>query len=123
MTGTPAIGPPLLWLSVTHPGARHAGNQVYSGGLLDALAAEGQTVTLLTQDDGPSIPGVTVDAVPPPRFRPRVLGLGSRWPASVWQLAHPRMRARLRDLLTATAWRAVVIDQAACGWARFPASS
>lgn len=108
---------PLLWLSVTHPGLRHAGNQVYSGGMLDALGATGQAITLLTQDDGPPIPGVAVVAAPPPRFRPRVLGLGSRWPASVWQLAHPRMRRRFREQLAAADWRAVVIDQAASGWA------
>lgn len=107
---------PLLWLSVTHPGLRHAGNQVYSGGMLDALGATGQAITLLTQDDGPPIPGVAVVAVPPQRFRPRVLGLGSRWPASVWQLAHPRMRQRFRDQLATADWRAVVIDQAASGW-------
>jgi len=114
---SPAIHRPLLWLTVSHPGARHAGNQVYSGGLLDALGALGQAVTLLTRDDGPPIAGLRVEAVPPPHFRPRALGLASAWPASVWQAAHPRLRHRLHALLRAEDWRAVVIDQAACGWA------
>ncbi|MCA8929884.1 MAG: glycosyltransferase [Alphaproteobacteria bacterium] len=107
---------PLLWLTVTHPGERHAGNQVYSGGLLDALGGLGQAVTLLTRNDGPPIAGVTVEAVPPPAFRPRALGFAGRWPASVWQAAHPRLRQRFRALLAARDWQAVVVDQAACGW-------
>ncbi len=117
MTGSPAITRPLLWLSVTHPGRRHAGNQVYSGGLLDALGTAGQPVTLLTQNDGPAISGTTVEVVPLPRLRHRVLGIGSQWPASVWQLAHPGITTRLQTLLYTQTWRALVIDQAACGWA------
>ena len=58
---TPTIAKPLLWLAVTHPGLRHAGNQVYSGGLLDALAQRGQALTLLTQDDGPAVSRITVE--------------------------------------------------------------
>lgn len=108
---------PLLWLSVTHPGRRHAGNQVYTGGLLDALGAAGQQVTLLTQDDGPPIAGVTVERVALPRLRHRVLGIASRLPASAWQLGHPAMARRLQALLGKRDWGAVVIDQAACGWA------
>jgi polysaccharide biosynthesis protein PslH len=114
---SPSEPKPLLWVSVTHPGSRHAGNQVYSGGLLDALTARSQPVTLLTRNDGPSIPGLTVVAVPPNRFRPRVSGLASRWPASVWQAAGPNLQRNLRALLGQQAWRAVVIDQAASGWA------
>lgn len=117
MTGSPAIAPPLLWLTVTHPGQRHAGNQVYSGGLLDSLGALGQPITLLTTDDGPPIAGVRVIAAAPPAFRPRLPGLLSRWPASVWQLAHPALRRAFRRLLAERSWRAVVVDQAACGWA------
>lgn len=116
-SGSPSEPKPLLWVSVTHPGARHAGNQVYSGGLLDALAAAGQSITLLTQNDGPRIPGLTVVAVPPSQFRPRPLGLASRWPASVWQAACPVRQSRFRSLLGQQAWRAVVLDQAASGWA------
>ncbi len=114
---TPTIAKPLLWLAVTHPGLRHAGNQVYSGGLLDALAQRGQAITLLTQDDGPAVSRITVETAALPAFRPRAAGIGSRWPASVWQLAHPKMRRRLHRLLDRQSWRAVVIDQAACGWA------
>ncbi|MGY9054483.1 MAG: hypothetical protein ACKVGZ_02560 [Alphaproteobacteria bacterium] len=107
---------PILWLSMANPGARMAGSSTYSGGLMTAAAEASLSITLASFGDGPPLPRIAMEPLPQAN-RLRALSLASSLPASVWALAAPAARRRLRAILANRPWAAVVIDHAAMAWA------
>jgi polysaccharide biosynthesis protein PslH len=115
-----------LWLTLADPEPRHNGQFVYSGGLIDALAAAGADVAVLGLARGARTPrngtleGRTRWILAP--HRPR-----SRWASLASSLPHIADRCRTQDmsrllerLLEAFRWDSIVFDGISVAWALKP---
>lgn len=110
----------ILWITRQDTRPLDSGELIYSGGLLDALAATGEfAITVLAHEakkpvaGGPPVRWEWTGTIPTGRWK----AMFSRWPADAWRLGNPRARAALRRLLGGQTWDHVIIDQAACAWA------
>lgn len=115
-----------LWVTLADPEPRHNGQFVYSGGLIDALAAAGAEVDVLglarsdaatreLRDDGRIRWWLA-------RHRPR-----SHWASLASSLPHiadrchtREMSRMLRELLGQDGWSSIVFDGLSVGWAVAP---
>lgn len=112
-----------LWLTYTDPEPRHNGQLLYSGGLIDAAAANGARIDVL----GLARPGSAVVR----RNGPETVNwqLSHQKARKPWQsllspLPHmadrswtPELRRMLDERLSAGGWDAIVFDSIAAGWA------
>jgi len=115
-----------LWVTLADPEPRHNGQFVYSGGLIDALAAAGAEVEVLglarSDEDACTHRGDGRIRWWLARHQPR-----SHWASLVSVLpniAHrchtPDMVRMLRDLVSRDCWSGVVFDGLSVGWAVAP---
>jgi len=114
-----------LWLSWLDPSPLRDGQQIYSLGLLRALAAAGARIDVLCLANpdaagaAPAVPGVRwwrVEETP----RPAWSGLISTLPNVAHRAGTPGMRRRFQQLLEAESWDAVIVDGFYGGWALRP---
>lgn len=112
-----------LWLTWTDPQPEHDGQRIYSGRLIDAVAAAGATIDVLCFASGksPRQYGTTEGRVrwwPAPRaLPPRWKSLFSPLPNIAYRFGVPTMRRALRDWASRKRWDAVVLDGLYAGWA------
>lgn len=112
--------PRLLWITRQDTRPLDSGELIYSGGLLESLAATRQfEISVLAHDakksvaEGPDVRWKLTGAIPNTRWK----AMFTRWPTDAWRLGNQRSRAALRELLGEGHWDWVIIDQAACAWA------
>lgn len=110
----------ILWITRQDTRPLDSGELIYSGGLLESLAATGEfSITVLAHEakksvsGGPLVRWELTGPIPTGRWK----AMFSRWPADAWRLGNPRSRSALRGLLSEGIWDWVIIDQAACAWA------
>jgi len=115
-----------LWLTLADPEPRHNGQYVYSGGLIDSVAAAGGEVEVLglRRPESPRCNGSRGEHVvwwlPGEALNP----LQSRWGSLASTLPHIAYRCRtanmqrvLDDLLRREGWDGIVFDGISVGWA------
>jgi glycosyltransferase involved in cell wall biosynthesis len=108
-----------LWLTLADPEPRANGQYIYSGGLIDALAAAGATLTVAalaretaTRTATPKI----VWRLAQQTSQASVGMLLSSWPQVSSRSRSPGLRRTLAACL-AESWDAIVFDSIAIGWA------
>ena len=115
-----------LWLTLADPEPRHNGQYVYSGGLIDSVAATGSEVEVLglrRPESGRSngargehvvwwLPGEPLDAQ-----HSRWGSLASRLPHIAYRCHTAAMRHKLDGLLQRGGWDGIVFDGISVGWA------
>lgn len=118
----------VLWLAHTAPGPRLSGRDVYSGGLVNAVASAGAAVTFIGLSN-PDETGSGESSVAEPEAstvnwkiieaaeRGTVAALASRLPLVAARASPPAVVAALRAALREQAYDAVVFDNYASGWA------
>lgn len=115
-----------LWLTLADPEPRHNGQFVYSGGLIDSVAATGNEIEVLglSRPGSPRCNGSRGEHVvwwlPGVALNPRQ----SRWGSLMSTLPHIAYRCRtagmcrvLDDLLRREGWDGIVFDGISVGWA------
>src|SRR5690242_1276598 len=130
-TPSEARHPPMrcLWLTLADPEPRHNGQYVYSGGLIDSVAAAGSEIEVLglRRPDSPRSNGARDEHVvwwlPGEPLDP----LQSRWGSLASLLPHIAYRCRTADmqrvlhqLLERGGWDGIVFDGISVGWALAP---
>ena len=115
-----------LWLTLADPEPQHNGQYVYSGGLIDSVAATGSEIEVLglRRPESPRCNG-TRDAhimwwLPSAPFDPtqsRWGSLASRLPHIAYRGRTTEMRRTLRELLDKGGWDGIVFDGISVGWA------
>ena len=118
-----------LWLTLADPEPRHNGQYVYSGGLIDSVAATGSEIEVLglRRPDSPRSNGARDEHVvwwlPGEPLDP----LQSRWGSLASLLPHTAYRCRtgamqrvLQQLLERGGWDGIVFDGISVGWALAP---
>jgi glycosyltransferase involved in cell wall biosynthesis len=111
-----------LWVTLADPEPRHNGQFVYSGGLIDALAAAGAHVEVLglARDNGAAegrSDGKVRWWLAPHRPRSNWASLMSTLP-NISDRCHTRdMTRMLGDLLRREEWSSIVFDGLSAGWA------
>ncbi len=118
-----------LWLTLADPEPRHNGQYVYSGGLIDSVAATGSEIEVLglRRPDSPRSNGARDEHVvwwlPGEPLDP----LQSRWGSLASLLPHTAYRCRtaamqrvLHQLLERGGWDGIVFDGISVGWALAP---
>jgi glycosyltransferase involved in cell wall biosynthesis len=118
-----------LWLTLADPEPRHNGQYVYSGGLIDSVAATGGEIEVLglRRPDSPRSNGARDEHVvwwlPGEPLDP----LQSRWGSLASLLPHTAYRCRTADmqrvlhqLLERGGWDGIVFDGISVGWALAP---
>jgi glycosyltransferase involved in cell wall biosynthesis len=118
-----------LWLTLADPEPRHNGQYVYSGGLIDSVAAAGSEIEVLglRRPDSPRSNGARDEHVvwwlPGEPLDP----LQSRWGSLASLLPHIAYRCRTADmqrvlhqLLERGGWDGIVFDGISVGWALAP---
>jgi glycosyltransferase involved in cell wall biosynthesis len=118
-----------LWLTLADPEPRHNGQYVYSGGLIDSVAATGSEIEVLglRRPDSPRSNGDRDEHVvwwlPGEPLDP----LQSRWGSLASLLPHTAYRCRTADmqrvlhqLLERGGWDGIVFDGISVGWALAP---
>ncbi len=115
-----------LWLTLADPEPRHNGQYVYSGGLIDSVAATGSEIEVLglrrqesarsngTRDEHVVwwLPG---DALSP--LHSQWASLASSLPHIAYRCRTAAMRRVLHDLLARGGWDGIVFDGISVGWA------
>lgn len=120
--------PRVLWLAHTAPGPRLSGRDVYSGGLLTALADTGAAVTFvgLRHPDGPGSGTGRLGEPARPCIDWRIVeaaergtvpALASRLPLVAARASPPAIVSALQGALREKRYDAVVFDNYAAGWA------
>lgn len=124
-----------LWLTLADPEPRHNGQYVYSGGLIDSVAATGSEIAVLglRRPDSPPrhngtangnghdahvewcLPGEPLDPL-----HSRWGSLASTLPHIAYRCRTAAMRHGLRELLVQGGWNAIVFDGISVGWALSP---
>jgi glycosyltransferase involved in cell wall biosynthesis len=118
-----------LWLTLADPEPRHNGQYVYSGGLIDSVAATGSEVEVLgmrrresppRRNDGDQtvvwwLPGDPLD-----QMQSRWGSLASTLPHTAYRCRTPPIRRKLHQLLERGGWDAIVFDGISVGWALGP---
>lgn len=113
----------ILWLTLRVPYPAHSGELLYTRGLTESLAGTGAQVHVLaaagTLPERKTFPegGQLSWEASGASWRPRWQGLVHRLPSGAHRLATPELQDRLRQRLRRERWDALVIDQAALGWA------
>lgn len=115
-----------LWLTLADPEPQHNGQYVYSGGLIDSVAATGSEIEVLglRRPESQRCNGARDEHVvwwlPSKALEP----LQSRWGSLVSRLPHiayrgctGQMRNVLRELLDRGGWDGIVFDGISVGWA------
>lgn len=112
-----------LWLTWIDPAPEHDGQRIYSGRLIDAVAAAGGKIDVLcfANKDSPRRPGIAegnvrwwpVAGVPRSSFK----SIFSPLPNIACRCDTARMRRGLRALATQGRWDIVVLDGLYAGWA------
>jgi glycosyltransferase involved in cell wall biosynthesis len=118
------MSPSILWLSRTIPLPQNAGDRIYTGHLVEALARAGGKVTYLglANPDEPMGPlsqlskDVEWHQVPGPPNSIRQAAL-SKLPLVSARFATPAFRASVRRMLSSRSYDAIVLDQYAMAWA------
>ena len=112
-----------LWLTLADPEPRLNGQFVYSGGLIDAVAANGGELEVLGlgRPESGKTDGSRGDHVvwwlPTDRQRSHWGSLVSRLPHITYRCFTAGMRRRLDELLAEDCWDAIVFDSLSVGWA------
>ena len=115
-----------LWLTLADPEPRYNGQYVYSGGLIDSVAATGSEIEVLglrrpesrrsngTRDEHVVwwLPGDPLDPL-----HSQWASLASWLPHIAYRCRTPAMRRVLRDLLARDGWDGIVFDGISVGWA------
>jgi polysaccharide biosynthesis protein PslH len=115
----------MLWLTLADPDPPTNGQFIYSGGLIQSVAAAGASVCVVAMDrpeskhrDGDRTDAITWSlSAHCPRSRWR--GLATSTPFLVSRVMTAEMRRRVAAAIDHVAWDAIVIDSIAQGWA-FP---
>jgi glycosyltransferase involved in cell wall biosynthesis len=115
-----------LWLTWIDPWPEHDGQRIYSGRLIEALAAAGAELDILCfghqgsrRTDGCIEGGVRWHLVPQEKHRPW-RSVFSNLPHVAHRTAAPSMRERLHALLEAKKWDRIIFDGLSAGWALEP---
>jgi polysaccharide biosynthesis protein PslH len=115
-----------LWLTLADPEPRHNGQYVYSGGLIDSVAATGSEIEVLGRPRSGSprcngnrdehvvwwLPGEPINPV-----RSRWGSLASNLPHIAYRCRTADMRRVLDELLRRGGWDGIVFDGISVGWA------
>jgi len=122
----PVTPPRCLWLTLADPEPRYNGQFLYSGGLIDALAASGAEVEVLglSRVESPRRDGDREDNIAWRLAESQVLShwgsLRSALPHTAYRCATPGMYRKLDDLLARDDWDGIVFDGISVGWALGP---
>lgn len=122
----PVSAPRCLWLTLADPEPRFNGQFLYSGGLIDALAAEGAEVEVLglSRVESSRRCGDREDNIAWWLAESRVLShwgsLRSALPHTAYRCATPGMHGLLEQLLARDDWDGIVFDGISVGWALAP---
>jgi glycosyltransferase involved in cell wall biosynthesis len=112
-----------LWLTWIDPTPERDGQRIYSGRLIDAVAAVGAEIDVLcfASDESPRRPGATEGRI---RWWPVARGVRPGWasvfsplPNVAYRCDTQEMRCAFQNLATQRAWDAVVLDGLYTGWA------
>lgn len=115
-----------LWLTLADPEPRHNGQYVYSGGLIDSVAATGSEIEVLglrrpesSRSNGSSDEHVVwwLPSDPLDPLQSRWGSLASWLPHIAYRGCTARMRRVLNDLLKRDGWDGIVFDGISVGWA------
>jgi polysaccharide biosynthesis protein PslH len=121
-----------LWLTRKYPRPTNSGELIYSNGLIRAFARSGVQLTALAHDNDEVPVGDGSDAslhvdedgvqwqLGAPGLGSRLASLFTPYPGDAWRLMRGGPDKLLADLLATQNWDAVIIDQAAMGWALGP---
>jgi glycosyltransferase involved in cell wall biosynthesis len=118
-----------LWLTLADPEPRHNGQYVYSGGLIDSVAATGSEIEVLglRRSDSPRSNGTRDEHVvwwlpgePLDPLQSRWGSLASTLPHTAYRCRTAAMRQRLRELLERGGWDGIVFDGISVGWTLGP---
>jgi len=115
-----------LWLTLADPEPRHNGQYVYSGGLIDSVAATGSEIEVLglkrpesSRNNGARdehvvwwLPGEPLDPL-----QSRWGSLASVLPHTAYRCRTGAMRRVLHQLLERGGWDGIVFDGISVGWA------
>lgn len=113
----------FLWVTLADPDPGYGGQLIYSGGLIQSVAAQGADIDVMGQSrpdacrrDGMREGRVTWHLAEPLPYS-RLRSLSSTLPSQAFRGGSPAMRARLATLLEDRAWDVVVFDSLCSGWA------
>src|SRR5262245_14615177 len=112
-----------LWVTMADPEPRHNGQYVYSGGLIDSVAAAGGEIEVLGlgRSDSPRSDGTRSKHVvwwlPDGQPHSRWGSLASTLPNIAYRCRTSGMRRMLDKLLRRDAWDGIVFDGISAGWA------
>jgi len=118
-----------LWLTLADPEPRHNGQYVYSGGLIDSVAATGSEIEVLglRRRDSPRGNGARDEHVvwwlpgePLDPLQSRWGSLASTLPHTAYRCRTAAMRHELHQLLERGGWDGIVFDGFSVGWALAP---
>ncbi len=115
-----------LWLTLADPEPRYNGQFVYSGGLIDSVAAAGADVEVLGLARSACADPATTRCkeivwwLPPDNPRSQWASLASTLPNIAYRCRTTGMRRMLDKLLRRGGWDAVVFDGLSAGWALLP---
>jgi polysaccharide biosynthesis protein PslH len=115
-----------LWLTLADPEPRHNGQYVYSGGLIDSVAATGSEVEVLglRRPDSPRGDGRRDEHIvwwlpddPLNPIQSRFGSLASWLPHTAYRCRTAAMCRVLDDLLARGGWDGIIFDGISVGWA------
>lgn len=118
-----------LWLTLADPEPRHNGQYVYSGGLIDSVAATGSEIEVLglRRPDSPRSNGARDEHVvwwlpgePLDPLQSRWGSLASLLPHTAYRCCTADMQRVLHQLLERGGWDGIVFDGISVGWALAP---
>src|ERR1700759_4569945 len=118
-----------LWLTLADPEPRHNGQYVYSGGLIDSVAATGSEIEVLglRRTDSPRSNGARDEHVvwwlpgePLDPLHSRWGSLASLLPHTAYRCCTAEMQRVLHQLLQRGGWDGIVFDGISVGWALAP---
>lgn len=117
------IPPHILWLTWIDPYPEQDGQRLYSGRLIDAVAAAGARINVLCFSSETPIQrkreparGISWWTVPR-RERPKWASVFSSLPNVAYRCATEEMKVNLRRMVASGYWDKVVFDGLSAGWA------
>jgi polysaccharide biosynthesis protein PslH len=113
----------FLWVTLADPDPGYGGQLIYSGGLIQSVAAQGADINVIGQSrpdarrrDGMREGRVTWHLAEPLPYS-RLTSLTSTLPSQAFRGGSAAMYARLAKLLEERSWDVVVFDSLCSGWA------
>jgi glycosyltransferase involved in cell wall biosynthesis len=112
-----------LWLTLADPEPRYNGQFVYSGGLIDAVAATGSEIEVLGlgRAESDRVNGLRDEQIvwwlPEDRLHSHWGSLASILPHTAYRCRTTGIRQLLGELLERGGWDAIVFDGISVGWA------